>query len=192
MWRWYWPLHSSYLSMDIECCETRHLRSWSAHYNDLHRTSGSSSRWDFIHVPYSFHCLHEQDTGQAYVRNMTLYWETWSLSSGTKDPLPLYGYVWRSRVLWFICRGCPVLEELYIHDKNTHRGGPHDLCHPTIKRITIHRSETHNFNTPNLLYLDYSDILVSSGYSVSGRWHNNNTAESKSRDKITQANTTFY
>ncbi|KAF3524192.1 hypothetical protein F2Q69_00050642 [Brassica cretica] len=55
--------------------------------------------------------------------------------------------------------------ELYIHHKNTHRGGPHDLCHPTIKRITIHRSETHNFNTPNLLYLDYSDILVNSGYS---------------------------
>ncbi|CAN7086720.1 unnamed protein product [Brassica oleracea var. botrytis] len=48
---------------------------------------------------------------------------------------------------------------------NTHRGGPHDLCHPTIKRITIHRSETHNFNTPNLLYLDYSDILTTSLYS---------------------------
>ncbi|CAH8364381.1 unnamed protein product, partial [Eruca vesicaria subsp. sativa] len=58
-----------------------------------------------------------------------------------------------------VLRGCPVLEELYIH-----RGGPHNLCHPTIKRITIHRSETHNFNTPNLVYLDYSDRLVNSGH----------------------------
>lgn len=60
----------------------------------------------------------------------------------------------------FFLRGCPVLEESYIHHKNFNLGGPYDLCHPTIKRITIHRSETFNFNTPNLVYLEYSDIPV--------------------------------
>ena len=70
----------------------------------------------------------------------------------------------------FVVRGCPVLEELYMHHNYiegsySHTSGPYDFCHPTIKRITMHRQNVKGirsleFYTPNLVYLDCSDRLV--------------------------------
>ncbi|CAN6933030.1 unnamed protein product, partial [Brassica oleracea] len=60
----------------------------------------------------------------------------------------------------FVVRGCPVLEELYMHHNYvegsySHTSGPYDFCHPTIKRITMHRQNVKGirsleFYTPNL------------------------------------------
>lgn len=53
----------------------------------------------------------------------------------------------------------------YIEGSYSHTSGPYDFCHPTIKRITMHRQNVKGirsleFYTPNLVYLDCSDRLV--------------------------------
>ncbi|CDY62063.1 BnaC06g43340D [Brassica napus] len=64
----------------------------------------------------------------------------------------------------------PTGKELYMHHNYiegsySHTSGPYDFCHPTIKRITMHRQNVKGirsleFYTPNLVYLDCSDRLV--------------------------------
>ncbi|VYS67940.1 unnamed protein product [Arabidopsis thaliana] len=75
--------------------------------------------------------------------------------------------------VWFACErlchsmlpGCPILEELFLHDLRGYRynDSPNfSISHKTLKRLTVHFNNSFElgrpmqFDTPSLLYLEYS------------------------------------
>ncbi|EOA23357.1 hypothetical protein CARUB_v10019536mg [Capsella rubella] len=60
---------------------------------------------------------------------------------------------------------CPMLEELIVNCINWHRWSSASVSSPTLKRLTIDDYGSANprdvsFDTPNLIYLNYSDIVA--------------------------------